>query len=213
MATGKTTGRRGGTPADKDLAEKREERAEIISDANKQELADQKDTLAQAKKDDAPFVPKLDDAGAAEQQQASLDANTVDKKLADKGLDGPPVVAPVLEKSKGKLKLTHYSDSTFEYTPVKDKVRQGELSGIWVEGSGFPRGEVIIDVRRNDVGDHARMSTMTDPEGNFMVQLGLITGPGTWLVHAESLTTEVGEGREDGLPLIKETKPIELEVS
>lgn len=152
-----------------------------------------------AQKRTAPqHVVKRDDAGAKEQQAAAR-RNAVPALLAD--LEGPPVVAPIIEKGlKGKFKIVRREEATEE---IKDELFV--LLDGRIIGDGFPHpGEIIIDVRREDGQDHQRFSTFTH-DGRIDVGLMGISGPGTWLFHAEAQVTQVGEGRDDHLPVIRES--------
>lgn len=209
------------------LEAKRATRAKVIAEGEKTAKAADAAEAKAAKTAKAPHTPKRDDAGAREQQKASVAADTTAAKLAEAGLDGPPVVAPVVEETlEGTLKLVTREEINLaqhrnaegrlempEAEASKRKVRMGELSGLWLQGENFPHpGEVIFDIRRSDGQDHQRYSAWTD-DGSFDVQLPGVMGPGSWLLHAEALITQVGDGREDHLPLIKVGKEFELEVT
>lgn len=209
------------------VEELREERAEIIEQANKDELERQKQELEAGEESlGDQHVAKLDDDGAREQQRASEEPDDASEILEEKGLTGPPVVAPVFEENPGSLKLTRREDFNLgdnrnaegrlempKAKAQKRSVRMGELSGLWLQGKDFPApGEVIFDIRQEDGQNHQRYSAWTE-DGTFDVQLPGVLGPGTWLLHAESLITQVGEGRPDHLPLIKVGEEIKIEVS
>jgi len=150
-------------------------------------------------------VVKQDDAGAREQQRAARE-NSADIQLAD--LEGPPIVAPVLDEGlKGKFEIVRNDGSG-------DKVKEALYAGLdlRVVGEGFPHpGEVIIDVAKEDGQDHQRFSAYTY-DGTIDLGLMGISGPGTWLFNAESPVTQVGDGRDDHLPVIRVGKEQKLVV-
>jgi len=202
------------TPDDgRDVEALREERGELL-----EEIREFEEAKDQAKVDAAEkagkHVAKLDDEGAALQQEAARDSG---KELYDRLgiLTGPPVVAPVLDESGASIKLASRREGEelakgLDYAEVDRSRFVGFNMHIIGEGFLFP-GEVIIDIRRENESDHQRFSAWTD-DGNLDTVLPGINGPGDWVVHCEQVVTQVGEGRDDGLPLVKETEPVSLEL-
>ncbi len=205
----------------------RAERAKIIKEGDKASLKEAAAEQKAADAVDAKHVVKRDDEGAAEQQRSARKAKTTAAKLEEEGLVGPPVVAPIIEESlEGTFKLMRRDDFNLreirnaegriempKAKAQKSSVRMGELSGLYLQGKNFPYpGEVIFDIRREDGQDHQRYSAWTD-DGTFDVALPGVLGPGDWLIHAEALITQVGDGRDDHLPLIKVGEEQKLEVS
>lgn len=218
-----------------DIPELRKRRAKAIRDANERDKKRTKAVQEEAK-DGGMHVAKLDDAGAAEQQRAARE-NAESTVLDD--LDGPPVVAPVIEEGGGSIKLVSRRDEDIQTylasdtqegsTPLTtEDVEKRDKKGptysaakkaerfvgnkLYVQGDGFPfPGEVIVTVQREDGQDRQRFSTWTE-DGSIDIPLPGINGPGSWEISAETLVTQVGEGREDGLPLIKTTDTVSVEL-
>lgn len=202
------------TPDDgRDVEALREERGEILKEIREHE--EKKDERLREEADEAGMhVHKEDDAGAAEQQKAARDSGA---KLYDRLgiLTGPPVVAPIVEEGGAKIKVVSRRDGD-EFDKGHDYavVTKARFVGynLHILGEDFPSpGEVIIDIRQKSGANHQRFSTWTE-DGYIDVVLPGITGVGDYLVHAESLVTQVGEGRDDHLPLIKESNEIALEL-
>lgn len=188
-----------------DVEELREVRAERIEE--KRAKSEAKDEAIQKEaKASGLHEAKLDDAGALEQQKAARDNEDAD---ALEGLEGPPVVAPVIEDSDAKVKIISRQPGEAESSKTKSVRFVGHVLAL--TGEGFDRGEVIIDIRRENQSDHQRFSAWSE-DGTIDVPVPGINGIGDWLLHCEQLTTEVGEGREDGLPLVKETDELAFEL-
>ncbi len=148
-------------------------------------------------------VVKRDDEGAAEQQRsarrAARDAGVPQE------LDGPPVVAPIIEED---LPITFKIIDSLTGRELEDELWVTMSPRIY--GDDFPApGEVILDVRREDGQDHQRFSTYTY-DGTIDVALPGVNGPGTWIFHAEAPVTKVGEGRDDHLPVIRQSDEVQL---
>ncbi len=175
----------------------REKRAELIKDAQKAD-ADATKAAQEAADDSGLHEAKLDDEGAREQQEA---AERNAPLLERDAYEGPPVVAPIIEdKLPGKFKIVAADGSGKE---LKDELLVTLQARVI--GEDFPHpGEVIIDVKREDGQDHQRFSTYTY-DGQIDVGLMGINGPGTWVFHAESQVTQVGDGRDDHLPVIRQS--------
>lgn len=189
----------------------RKERASAIERQQKVET-DRLKTEVDAAKKVGLHEAKIDDEGALAQQKAARDtreANALD------GLEGPPTVAPVIEDSPAKIKVVSRREGE-KLTKGRDylEVTSARFVGfnLHLLGEDFPYpGEVVIDIRRNDGQDHQRYSTWTT-DGNIDVPLPGIVGIGDYVIHCESLVTQVGEGRDDRLPLIKATDELKLEL-
>lgn len=201
-------------PSDgEDVEALREERAGILEDLREQDAEATKAVQAEAKAAGL-HEAKLDDAGAAEQQRSARDSN-LDALSRLGELTGAPVVAPVLESSSASIKVVSRRegeelDSGVDYAEV-DRARFVGFN-LHIIGEDFPApGEVIIDIRRANGQDHQRFSAWTE-DGRLDTVLPGINGIGDWEVHCESLVTQVGEGRDDHLPLIKETGVVSLEL-
>src|SRR6476660_6707083 len=88
--------------AEPTVEEQRDRRAELIEEVNADSLEAQKTEIKEQTK--AGQGPKIDDDGAVEQQRVARDSNV--EKLTELGsLEGPPVVAPVIEPKGLKIKL------------------------------------------------------------------------------------------------------------
>lgn len=182
----------------------REKRAELIDEAQKAD-AEQTKAAQAAAKASGLHEAKLDDAGAREQQEA---AERNEPLLHRDDYEGPPVVAPVIEETEASIKIISPEDNK----QVKES-RQGLLDAHVVgEGFLFP-GEVIVDISRPEVGDHHRVSQYSFDGRVDVVLSSLLTGPGEWQIFAEQTVTQVGEGRDDHLPLIKRTAVRKITIS
>lgn len=193
------------------VEERRDRRAEIIEEL--QEKSAEQIAAVQAEADKAGLhEAKLDDAGAAEQQKSARDNNAdLLTELAD--LTGPPVTAPVIE-SGGSIRIVSRRDDDADTKEGFTEVTKARFVGfnLHLIGEDFPKGEVIIDIRRaENAGDHQRFSTWTE-SGSIDGPLPGILGPGDYLVHCETVVTQVGEGRDDHQQLIKETAEVSLEL-
>ena len=201
-------------PADgEDVPELRDRRAYLLEELRQIDAA-----AVEARQKEAKTAglheAKLDDEGAAAQQRAAREGN-VDllNELAE--LEGPPVVAPVLEESEASFKIVSRREGEefekgLDYVETDSARFVGFNLHIIAENLPYP-GEVIIDIRRENGQDHQRFSAWTE-DGNLDTVLPGINGTGDWVVHLESLVTQVGEGRDDRLPLIKETAERKLEL-
>lgn len=195
-----------------DVPALRKQRAQVLDDIRKADTEQTEAVVAEADKAGLHDA-KLDDVGAAAQQKAARDNAATASLTGD--LEGPPVVAPVIEDSPGKIKIVSRREGAkfekgLDYVETKSERFVG--FNLHIIGEDFPYpGEVVIDIRRDNEQDHQRFSTWTE-DGNIDVVLPGINGVGDWLVHCESLVTQVGEGRDDRLPLIKATDPIKLEL-
>lgn len=210
----------------------REERADLIEQANKADAETAKAEQAAADAASRPVktpkktrdssgrpairtaerrtaprhVVKRDDAGAAEQQRAARE-NSAETQLGD--FDGPPVVAPIIEPLKGgSFEVVRGDGSGDKVTESVQRLFDGR---VWGTGYVAP-GEVIIDVRKEDGQDHQRFSTYSyDGTVDFSLG-GILNSPGTWLIHLEQPVTQVGEGRDDHLPVVREGKATKVTI-
>ena len=196
--------------ADAEAAEAEQEAADAASKPIKQSSTTTVETggktvkakRTQPERTAPQHVVKRDDEGAAEQQRAARRGQAFPDEF-----EGPPVVAPIIEGGLGKAKIELRNRLNGE--TVKDDVLFTQFQGR-ILGEGFPfPGEVILDLKREDGQDHQRFSTYTY-DGTIDIDLNGINGPGTWVMHAESPVTQVGEGREDHLPVIRESDEVTL---
>lgn len=189
----------------RDVEKLRARRGEVIEELGAESVARDKAELAAQKK--AGQGQKIDDAGAVEQLRTARESNIeLENELAE--LTGPPVVAPVIEDSPGSFKIISRSEGSDEGKAVKEARFVGWNLHIVGEDFQAP-GEVIIDIRREQGWDHQRFSYWTD-SGMVDVVVPGLNGPGDWLIHLETLVTKVGEGNEDGLPLVLATDEVAL---
>lgn len=189
--------------------EKRERRAEIMDELNKEGQREQKNEIAEQKA--AGQGPKVDDAGAIEQMRAARESAPV-AELAALESD-PAVVAPVIDQDALTISLESRRDDS-------EKVEKGVTTArfignkLWIIGSGLTSapGEVILDISRDGGSDHARFSYWAEDD-KFEVNLPGLTGTGRWLIHAEQSVVDVSEGREDGRPVVLASNELELEIT
>ena len=109
-------------------------------------------------------------------------------------LEAEPPSAPEIGDHKGKLEIVRSingAPSAFDLEPEEpkdEKVRTAIFSTFDARavGSGFPPGEIILDVQLEDGQEHRRFSTWAG-DGSFDVSLsGMIIGPGVWLIRPET---------------------------
>lgn len=146
---------------------------------------------------------KRDDEGAIEQQKAADDA-PIEEPENVQNLLGTPVLE---EGGSGTLRIVSHlqrdhldaKDATEANWREVDEGSLGDLN-LWLEGEGFPRGEVTIDVAKlGQEGSPVRYAAWVDDDkGGFSMQLAALNAPGEWEVVAYTTVTTVGENdRED----------------
>jgi hypothetical protein len=211
-------------PPEPSVEELRERRAELIKEQAQAEV-DRVEAEQEAADKAGKHEAKIDDQGALEQQRAARE-NAPAIALANEGLEGPPVVAPQFEEadfgsltveSRDPIQPTERDETGALVWPEAQRVSRTKLTmeglaNLRLVGAGYPApGEIIIDVRREDGQDHQRFSAWTD-DGRLDTPLPGINGPGVWVFRTESPVTQVGEGREDHLPVIRQGKDVKLTV-
>ncbi|HEX5016509.1 MAG TPA: hypothetical protein VFX15_02860 [Actinomycetes bacterium] len=189
----------------RDIEELRKERADLIREI--QELEEKKVKAAQDAAAKAGQVAKIDDAGALEQQEAARDSG---RELYDRLgiLEGPPVVAPQLDNLDGKVKVVSRREGDSWNKSVNKLRFVGFVAHVVGEDLPWP-AEIIVDIRRKDGSDHQRFSAWSE-NGTIDVPLPGITGVGDYVLHLEHLETRVGEGSDERLPIVRESKPLEI---